>query len=284
MGEKGRDCHVSGCSIQSFTIQNVQDARGQHVCQDPLNVHGPVQNLGDPHPSLLNLERFAMLTAAMGARPIVNDALWRCLCPSFLPVRQAHHSLRTRQTPTALGNLCARSRRSVSGAPPANKYSSTVVASNEAFFRPNERLGSPLRPQSKREKPDFVLLPTPELYDRLRTEAAAGRHDHVLDIIRILIKDREERLNSRIYTALLQSYVSPDRGTAGKVRKVLEEMAEVGIVLDSAACHAVLEVDDILYFSLRADANSALGPRRAPRLSVAQRNTCIYAGPLVHSF
>ena len=63
-----------------------------------------------------------------------------------------------------------------------------------------------------------------------------------MNIVRILIKDRGERPNVRLYAGILHSFVSPEMGTAGKVRKVLEEMEEEGIELDSGACHCVLEV------------------------------------------
>jgi hypothetical protein len=117
----------------------------------------------------------------------------------------------------------------------SNIYNHDAVAAPEGT-----RYSRPAR--KKQEKPEFVLLPTPQLYAQLRSDAAAGRHENVLDVISILIKDRKERPNLKIYNALLHSFVSPRDGTAGKIRKVLEEMAEVGVDLDAATCHAVLEV------------------------------------------
>jgi hypothetical protein len=63
-----------------------------------------------------------------------------------------------------------------------------------------------------------------------------------MTIVRILVKDRRERPNVRLYAAILHSFSSPAEGTAGKVRKVLEEMAKGGIDLDAGTCHCVLEV------------------------------------------
>jgi hypothetical protein len=63
-----------------------------------------------------------------------------------------------------------------------------------------------------------------------------------MNIIKILIKDRRERPNVRLYAAMLHSFVNPEEGTAGKIRKVLEEMGEAGVDLDAGGCHAVLEV------------------------------------------
>jgi hypothetical protein len=62
-----------------------------------------------------------------------------------------------------------------------------------------------------------------------------------MNMLRILIKDRRERPNLHMYTALLHSYVSPDWGTAGKIRKVLEDMDTAGIELDARACECALE-------------------------------------------
>lgn len=68
-----------------------------------------------------------------------------------------------------------------------------------------------------------------------------GKHQEVLKMLNILIKDRRERPNLQMYTALLYSYVSPEWGTAGKIRKALEDMAVAGIELDARACECALE-------------------------------------------
>jgi hypothetical protein len=60
-------------------------------------------------------------------------------------------------------------------------------------------------------------------------------------IVRILIKDRRERPDVRMYTAVIHSFVNPEEGTAGKVRRVLDEMTESGVELDAWGCHCVLE-------------------------------------------
>lgn len=62
-----------------------------------------------------------------------------------------------------------------------------------------------------------------------------------MSIIKILIKDRRERPNAHMYTALLHSYANCEEGTAGKVRKILEEMESAGIELDGRGAECVLE-------------------------------------------
>jgi hypothetical protein len=67
-----------------------------------------------------------------------------------------------------------------------------------------------------------------------------------MNIIKILIKDRRETPNLRLYAGILHSFVNTQEGTAGKIRKVLEEMQEEGIDLDAGTCHYVLEVRTVL--------------------------------------
>lgn len=77
-----------------------------------------------------------------------------------------------------------------------------------------------------------------------------------MNICRVLIKDRGEQPNKEMYTAILHSFVDSVNGTAGKVRKVLEEMGfwndadgyaseyaskPARIELDARGCECVLE-------------------------------------------
>jgi pentatricopeptide repeat protein len=91
------------------------------------------------------------------------------------------------------------------------------------------------------------------LYEHVRAEGAKGHFDEVMNICRVLVKDRGEQPNKEMYTAILHSFVSSSNGTAGKVRKVLEEMGfwsgtdrsltgRPRIELDARACECVLEV------------------------------------------
>jgi pentatricopeptide repeat protein len=87
----------------------------------------------------------------------------------------------------------------------------------------------------------------------LRDAGAKGKHDEVLSICRVLVKDRGEALNKEMYNAVLHSFVSAVNGTAGKVRKVLDEMGfwaesssgyggQAKTDLDARGCECVLEV------------------------------------------
>jgi pentatricopeptide repeat protein len=74
-----------------------------------------------------------------------------------------------------------------------------------------------------------------------------------MNICRVLVRDRGESPNKEMYTAMLHSFVSSSNGTAGKLRKVLEEMGFWGdrdatasgqarIELDVRGCECALEV------------------------------------------
>jgi pentatricopeptide repeat protein len=178
----------------------------------------------------------------MSARPIINDALWRCLCPSFAS-NSAVRSSRPAVPRLPNRNALRSPHRSISTNPPG-RYD---ALNTDALAQPDPFSHNPIPParapwnRNKPEKPSLVHLQTPELYERLRSDAAAGRHADVFKIIKILIKDRREKPNVRLYAGLLHSYADPLEGTAGKIRKTLEEMGEEGIDLDAGACHCTLE-------------------------------------------
>jgi hypothetical protein len=182
----------------------------------------------------------------MTIRPIVNDALWSCLCPSYR-VSAATYGLNPSVKRAFLRNGAATSHRSTF-VPSQLRAHNTL--STEALSQPGSLSARgttiPSRPSlarnAKQGKPSLVYLSTVQLYERLRSDAAAGRDEDVMDIVKILIKDRRERPNVRLYAGILHSFVNPEHGTAGKIRKILEEMAEVGVDLDAGACHCVLEV------------------------------------------
>ncbi|KAF2467323.1 uncharacterized protein BDR25DRAFT_292449 [Lindgomyces ingoldianus] len=170
---------------------------------------------------------------------IVSDALWKCLCPSFQP-GPALCRLSRGRLQRAIQSVPP--KRSLGPASPTAQLRAYTTAVGRQTSAPgishgfDRSIGS-----SSARKPSLVHLPTPELYERLRSDAAAGRHAEVMNIIKILLKDRRERPNVVLYASILHSFVSPEDGTAGKIRKILDDMGEDGIELDATTCHFVLE-------------------------------------------
>jgi pentatricopeptide repeat protein len=194
----------------------------------------------------------------MPPRPFVNDGLWRCLCPGFPPSATSLTIARGgARLPPKDGIIHPRR--------PLRAYntSNTPFAANDSFFSQPGASAIGFRPfgekprlpplRSAREKPPLAQLPTHNLYEHVRAEGAKGHFDEVMNISRVLVKDRGEQPNREMYTAILHSFVSSSNGTAGKVRKVLEEMGfwsdtdgsltgRPRIELDARACECVLEV------------------------------------------
>ncbi|ORY18643.1 hypothetical protein BCR34DRAFT_473166 [Clohesyomyces aquaticus] len=169
---------------------------------------------------------------------ILNDALWKCLCPSFRTASIARKA-RTPRIPRMSSQAPSIAARTPTTNTPSRAHSTaaSVQTRNPATRNPFH----PSLASSKPPQPSLVHLPTPELYGRLRSDAAAGRYSDVFNIIKILVKDRREPPNLALYSALLRSFVGPEDGTGGKIRRVLDEMSEEGIELDTAACHYVIE-------------------------------------------
>ncbi|EUC29056.1 hypothetical protein COCCADRAFT_107523 [Bipolaris zeicola 26-R-13] len=199
----------------------------------------------------------------MPPRPFVNDRLWRCLCPGFPP-----NSTTSATVATSARRPQRNATRNDGSINPRNQWraytlSKTCRAANESFFsqpgvaptgfRPFGEQSHVPRPVSSRQKPSLAQLPTDLLYDHARAEGAKGHWNEVMNICRVLIKDRGEQPNREMYTAILHSFVSSKDGTAGKLRKVLEEMGfwsqtdaslfgAPRIELDARACECVLAV------------------------------------------
>jgi hypothetical protein len=190
----------------------------------------------------------------MPPRPFANDGLWNCLCPSSSlqtsdrVLFRVGASLGQRNAAKKHGTTQNIGRRS-------RAYSSTsnaALSSTAPFFsQPGASSVSFPPTRIPRDKPPLAQLPTHILYEHVRAEGAKGHFDEVMNICRVLVKDRGEQPNKDMYTAVLHSFVSSSNGTVGKVRKVLEEMgfwneASVGaphkIELDTRGCECVLEV------------------------------------------
>lgn len=184
----------------------------------------------------------------MPPRPFVNDALWRCLCPGFPSNATTNHltraaapALHTKRTP--------RTSRSYNTAVAATNASPTFFAQPHTP-PPTTRPPFPIRaPRNPRDKVSLVHLPTHILYEDLRAAGAKGLFDDVIRICNVLMQDRGQPPDKDMYAAMLHSFVSSTNGTAGKVRKVLEEMgfwndgteAGVKVDLDVRGCENVLE-------------------------------------------
>lgn len=190
----------------------------------------------------------------MPPRPFVNDALWRCLCPAF-PANAPPTALARLGASPALRGRPHKPHQTRPYSQTAASLRATSAVPTFSQHAPPSRTQKPQRPAGTGPgKAPLAQLPTDVLYEHLRDEGAKGHWDDVFSICRILIKDRGEAPNKDMYNALLHSFVSPNNGTAGKVRKVLDEMGfwaddapdsysgHPRIELDARGCECVIEV------------------------------------------
>ncbi|CBX94607.1 hypothetical protein LEMA_P116100.1 [Plenodomus lingam JN3] len=205
----------------------------------------------------------------MPPRPFVNDGLWRCLCPSFPshatpsvglrvgapPRRRLRNRLAANRISTTHDPFSVQSKSSTNTTPDTNN--SPQLSPRNAFRSIPLHNGAPplFSPSRDHHRPGparFAHLSTQALYEAARTEGAKGNFNQVMDICRVLIKERGEARNTAMYTAVLHSLASASNGTAGKLRSVLEEMGfwedsdtfvsgQSRIELDVRACECVLE-------------------------------------------
>ncbi|KAF2502840.1 hypothetical protein BU16DRAFT_498694 [Lophium mytilinum] len=167
-------------------------------------------------------------------RPLVVDGLWRCLCPAFR-LKTPSKTLRTpfQQSVRAYQQPHSKRKRSPftdTGLFPDGK--SRKARAGEPPWRPE---GS--RPEDYHHANET----TEQLYGRLRTYAAAGNYNEVKDAVQYLIQGRGEKLNARLYSAMILANVHPLHGHAGRVSALLLEMENEGIEADAGVCHDVLQ-------------------------------------------
>jgi len=83
------------------------------------------------------------------------------------------------------------------------------------------------------------------VYQKLRQIALGGNHSQIQVCVNILLTERGEKPNVRLYDALLLANVDHEYGSASEVSNLLEEMANEGFTPNSATYHAVLKVADV---------------------------------------
>ena len=183
----------------------------------------------------------------MTSATIAIDGLWHCLCPSF-----------------SLGTLAKASRISRPINALFRQCSTSSTATRQQIYggqRPHHpQIQSSLNKQlanidnarclhdwsDERYKPlgksRLDGLTTRQAYEELRRASIHGDYLTVEKLVQILVRNHREEPNSRLYHALLLANTNPENGSLADVTRLLQEMADNGIPLDSAAYHAILKV------------------------------------------
>lgn len=87
-------------------------------------------------------------------------------------------------------------------------------------------------------------------YHNLRQIALGANYRQTQELVRILVEQRGEKPNLRLYEALLLANADHEHGSASEVARILEEITNEGLTPDAATYHAILRVNNenkILY-------------------------------------
>lgn len=79
-------------------------------------------------------------------------------------------------------------------------------------------------------------------YQELRRIAKKGYYTNIQKCVAILVKERVQKPNLRLYEALLLANTDTRYGSAGEVARILSDIAAEGLAPDSATYHAALRV------------------------------------------
>ncbi|KAI9718601.1 MAG: hypothetical protein M1812_004052 [Candelaria pacifica] len=120
----------------------------------------------------------------------------------------------------------------------AQKQQHPALRLSKAF----ENTARPVQKIAEGDGDEFSDTPTEELYDQLRKFAIKGEATLVWRIINILLGRRHEKANLRLYAALIHVNIDANLGSAAAITKLLKEMKQDGIGIDSGTYHTVLKV------------------------------------------
>ena len=93
-----------------------------------------------------------------------------------------------------------------------------------------------------REQGRMRVLDITSTYQELRRLALKGDYTHIRNCVIILVKERSQKPNLRLYDALLLANTDTRYGSAGEVARILSDIAAEGLAPDSATYHAALRV------------------------------------------
>ena len=96
--------------------------------------------------------------------------------------------------------------------------------------------------QHVRDQARIRNLDTAAAYQELRRSTLKVDYTHIRDVVKILVKERGQKPNLRLYDALLLANTNSQSGSAGEVARILDEIATEGLIPDSTTYHAALRV------------------------------------------
>ena len=178
------------------------------------------------------------------------DRLWQCLCStSSQSSQKGYYELLSTVARNRIG--CQKLQRHQTHTQP-----SPTKPPDDLSQRPSPDLLEQRRLRNPRWKPIYLIgqeirdqarirdLDIASAYQELRRSAVKGNYSLTREIVSILVKERGQKPNLRLYDALLLANMDNQDGSAGEVARLLDEIAVEGLTPDSATYHAALKVGD----------------------------------------
>lgn len=157
----------------------------------------------------------------MSSPPIMADGLWRCLCPSY----------------TAITSPFKRPQSFVKQ--PVPQFSSRRPFRSSHSKQERQ---APFELPKQKQGPNYHEYRTDRLHEILRVSPKTRTHDLTSELVSILVHDRHEKPNNRLFTSLITANLSPNKGHSGRIKKYVDEMMSTGMELEAGLCHDILEV------------------------------------------
>ncbi len=209
----------------------------------------------------------------MPSTTIVIDGLWRCLCPPSSTTPFSGFFSILRPAPRTPGQclkapLRGNHARNFSKKPPAAARSPAWKLYGSGQQQLAEKTvtfsGTQQRDQERMRKVDIGTA-----YQTLRHAALGGNYAQTGACANILVKERGEKPNLRLYDALLLANADHDYGSASEVTRLLEELASEGLTPDSGTYHAALRVRNTALTLCASTGSPFVGTCYTPRLPPA---------------
>ena len=109
-----------------------------------------------------------------------------------------------------------------------------------------QQLKYPFQSAELRQQAQLRRLEIGIAYQYLRQIALGANYRQTQECVRILVEERGEKPNLRLYDTLLLANADHEHGSASEVAGIWEEIKNEGLTPDSATYHAILRVNNEL--------------------------------------
>ena len=175
------------------------------------------------------------------------DSLWQSLCPESGRIpRKGFHEFFRPSARNLTGYRTLQQRHSHAQSSPTRPRIGPRSLPRPVNFQAQQcahwqpfPIGQHVREQARTRDLDITSA-----YQELRRISLNGDYTHIRNNVNILVKERGQKPNLRLYDALLLANTDYQYGSAGEIARILDEIAVEGLTPDSATYHAALKVGE----------------------------------------